>query len=80
MCRGDAHLVLLLLFFFLEVLWTLTKHLAGIDGDQREVDLKEPHSLRPFPPSLPPKQGGLRKLWLNYSSYKKQLQVSHSLA
>ena len=50
MCTRDAQLVLLLFFFFfLEFLWTLTKHLAGIDGDQREVDLKEPHSL---PPSL----------------------------
>ena len=53
MCTRDAQLVLLLLFFFfLEFLWTLTKHLAGIDGDQREVDLKEPHSLPPLPPSL----------------------------
>lgn len=67
--RCSASFVVVL-FFFLEFLWTLTKHLAGIDEDQREVDLKEPHSL----PPLPPEQGGLRKLWLNYSSYKKQLQ------
>ena len=57
MCTIDAQLVFFL--FVLEFLWTSTKHLAGIDGDERE-DLREPHSL-------PPEQGGLRKLPLNRS-------------
>ena len=75
MCTIDAHLVFVFfVFFFLEFLWTLpNKHLAGIDGHDKEMDLKEPHSL-PSLPSLPPEQGGLRKLPLNYSSYKRQLQ------
>lgn len=57
MCTIDAQLVFFL--FILEFLWTSTKHLAGIDGDERE-DLREPHSL-------PPEQRGLRKLPLNRS-------------
>ena len=56
-CSASFFLLLLLLFFFLEFFWTSTKHLAGMDGDEREMDLKEPHSL-------PPEQGGLRKLGL----------------
>ena len=58
MCTIDAQLVFF--SFCRGILWTSTKHLAGIDGDERETDLREPHSL-------PPEQGGLRKLPLNRS-------------